>query len=155
MSQQTDIQTRLDWLRSGLREETSRYLKLARRNYYFAYALMGLTLASSIAASAAAFAGWSKEAVGLLALMPGFLAVIATGLKLQERANWHYRKYDDLNGLLRRALFDLPEMPTAADIAEVSHAWTKLDKDMSVEWENKLALDWSQAQSAGRKDDTQ
>ena len=151
MTQQSEIPSRLNELRLALKDEISRILKLARRNYHFAYILMTLTIVCSLVAGVGGlFLPMSKEAVGGLALLPGAFALVATVLKPQARANWHYRKYDELNGLFRRALFDLPESPSASDVADISRAWTKLDKDMRAEFENELALDWSPFQNGGR-----
>ena len=150
MARSEDVQSRLELLRSDLKGQAAKYLTLARINYHFAYALMILTLLFSVAAGIGGiFLPISKEVVGGLALVPGVFALVANMLKPQGRANWHYRKHDELNELLRRASFDLPASPSASDVAKIARAWSKVDKDMSLEWENKFSLDWSQFQNKG------
>jgi hypothetical protein len=105
--------------------------------------MMITLLSSGIAGIGGLFFGLNPQFIGGLALFPGVIAVVATTLNPQGRANWHYRKTDGLAALRRKLLFELPESPTAENVASVSQDWTKLTDHMNVDWERNFALNWS------------
>jgi hypothetical protein len=145
MSVTTDVQSRIESLNAEFTNTVRHYQRLARLNYRFALVLMICTLgASGVAGIGGIFFGLKAEATGGIALLPGILALVATVLKPQGRANWHYRKKDALNALRRSLLYELPESPTAADVAKIASAWAALDTKMNDEWEKNFALNWSQ-----------
>jgi hypothetical protein len=139
-----DIGSRIESLRSELETEIELCRRLARRNYRFALLLMAITLASSgIAGIGGIFFGLSAQTTGGIALLPGITALVATMLKPQGRANWHYRKESALNALRRRLLYQLPESPSPDNVAAIANAWSALDLKMNEDWEKDFALNWS------------
>jgi hypothetical protein len=144
MPESSEIKDRIKSLQDELKQAIEHYRRLARRNYGFALLLMTLTLAASaVAGVGGLFFGLSGQITGGLALLPGILALVATVLKPQDRANWHYRKKDDLNALRRRLTYELPESPSPDNVAAISSAWSDLDKGFNEEWEKNFALNWS------------
>lgn len=144
MPQGLDIGSRIESLRGELETEIKLCRRLARRNYRFALLLMTITLASSgIAGIGGIFFGLSAKTTGGIALLPGITALVATMLKPQGRANWHYRKESALNALRRRLLYQLPESPSPDNVAAIANEWSALDLKMNEDWEKDFALNWS------------
>ena len=114
------------------------------RNYAAAYVLLAVALAASGGAAVAGIVfRVPPEVVGAIALVPGVISVAATTLKLQAKAHWHYRKYDQLKQLRRRLLFELPQPPGQDEVAQIAKAWSDLETRMSKEWEENFAFDFS------------
>jgi hypothetical protein len=86
---------------------------------------------------------FASELVGALALLPGLLAIFATTMKLQAKANQYYRRKDALLALYNRLKFELPDPPQNTDIADISRAWGELTSRMNDEWERSLQFDWA------------
>lgn len=125
-----------DELRTGLENAREKYKKLARRNYAFAYVLVVATIVSSVTAGIAGLASYLRPLpLGILALTPAACSLIASVLKPQGRANWHYAKAARLRGLYRRVAYE------GADPAKISAEWTALDAEMDKQWEDNLGLD--------------
>ena len=108
----------------------------------------GMTL-MILAILASAFAGVSGLTsmlglltVGVIALIPGTLALLSTTIKFEGRAMWHYRKKRELDALSSRLKFEMPTPPTADQIALISRTRSQLDKNLGVEWEKEFALGW-------------
>jgi hypothetical protein len=139
-----EIKIRIETLRTELDDSIAHYQRLAKRNYRFALLLMMITLLSSAAAGVGGlFLGLDGKITGGLALLPGIIALMATTLNPQGRANWHYRKKDALNALRRRLLFELPEAPSADNVASIARDWTEIADSMNGEWEKHFGLNWS------------
>lgn len=83
------------------------------------------------------------QVAGSIALLPAAVALIATSMKFQGKANWHYRKKEALEGLRCRLQFELPESPSADDVASISESFRGITEKMTKEWEKELALDFS------------
>jgi hypothetical protein len=93
MSTASTLQSRIDNLRSDLEADRKRYTRLARLNYRFAYVLMiGTLLASGVAGIGGLVSDdiVVSKWMGAIALLPALFALVASVLKLQGRANWHY-----------------------------------------------------------------
>lgn len=102
---------------------------------------------AALACSAAAglgglFLSLNSKWIGGLALVPGVFAIVESTLNLQGKANWHYRKKYGLEKLRRRLLFEIPESPSADDVAAISISWAKLRDSMQSEWEKGFRLSW-------------
>jgi hypothetical protein len=107
-----------------------------------------LTIGIAVGASAVAGIGGilfhlDSKIVGGIALIPGVAGVAATSLKLQPKANFHFRKKNSLVGLERRLLYELPEQPSAENVAAISKAWTELDQTTHDAWEKDFAFNWT------------
>ena len=139
-----DTKAKADSLHSELVKEIEHYHRLARWAYRFAVLLMILTLSASAAAGLGGiFFEWKSPTVGAVALLPGVLSLVATVLKPQGRANWHYRKKASLESLRRKLMYELAEPPLEEDIRMLSEAWSNLDLKMDQDWEKNFALNWS------------
>jgi len=136
-----EIAARVERLRAELERERDHYLRLGRTNQYAMFALMMLTVGGSLAAG---ILGLGLEAdpklVGLVGLVPAVAATAANQFKLQGKADWHYRKYDALKALLRRANYDLPLKASSEDVAEIGQALSKIEAEMSAAWEQSLTF---------------
>jgi hypothetical protein len=139
-----EIKNRITLLQGELMKAIDHYRWLAQSNYRFALLLMTITIAASAAAGLGGiFFGLNGQITGGIALLPGILALVATVLKPQDRANWHYRKKDSLNALRRRLIYELPDSPSSDNVAAISNDWATLDKQFNEEWEKNFALTWS------------
>ena len=145
------IQKRVASLSSELENTINHYRRLAKETYRLKAALMVLTVGFSLVGG---IAGLSEvigaKLAGMLALLPGLLAVFSTTMRFQAKANQHYRRKDALEILRHRLLYELPLSPTEADIAAVSQEWGELTNQMNDEWERSLQFDWAHFAANGR-----
>jgi hypothetical protein len=138
-----EIRTRVDALTKELNDAIAHYNTRARTAYWCAQILMIMTLGSSaLATLCGVFLDAGGKITGGIAALPGITALIAVTMKPAGRANWHYRKKDGLNELRRRLLYELPESPTADNVAAISNSWTQLTVKMNEKWERDYTLSW-------------
>jgi len=100
-------------------------------------------LASAGAGIGGIFDKLTAQQTGALALIPGIIALVATTMKFQDKAHWHYRKRDALEALKSRLLFQLPEATSADNIATIAAAYDELNRTMSKEWEERFSLNFN------------
>ncbi|TMJ18890.1 MAG: hypothetical protein E6G92_03435 [Alphaproteobacteria bacterium] len=111
-----------------------------RRNYLATFSLALIGSGASVMAGILAFLQVDSVIVGVLALIPAMCAIVVGRLKLQDRANWYYRKRTALFALYNEVHFELPDPPTSAAIAEISRKWSALNQQMEGDWGSRLAL---------------
>jgi hypothetical protein len=105
---------------------------------------MLLALAASAAAALGGISGYlTAKQAGLFAAVPGAIALIASTLKFQEKSNWHYRRKNGLKNLRHRLLYELPESPTADNVAAISQGFREFEDLMRKSWEEELAFSWA------------
>jgi len=85
----------------------------------------------------------SSKWVGVLALVPGAVAVLAMQFKLQEKSNWHFHRLYAAERLRGRLRYHLPPEPAVEDIARIDAERHDLVSYMQSEWVNKYAFDWT------------
>ena len=137
-------QCRASLLRSELESAIDHYRGLAKRTYRLNAGVMILTVGASLVGGIGGLSDiLAAKAAGALALLPGLLAVFATTMKFQAKANQHYRRKDALQILRNRLLFELPEPPADTDIAAISREWADLTNRMNDEYERSLQFDWA------------
>jgi hypothetical protein len=85
----------------------------------------------------------NRQIIGAIALIPAFFALLATTIKFDERAMFHYKKKRDLEALLNRLEFELPAEATDDQIATISTSLTKIGKQYDIEFERKFSANWS------------
>lgn len=146
----TEIQNRIGNLKSELERQIRHYRQNAIGNHWLAIVAMMVAIGTSFAASLAGFLGANAKLIGGLALGPATCAIIATTFRFQARSLWHYRKKDGLDMLRHRLLFQLPESPTADNVAAISRDWEKLTDEMQKEWENNFTFNWTGFLGHGR-----
>jgi hypothetical protein len=145
-----DISSKVQKLIGELKDKSKRELALAKWSHWLNIGAMLLTLATTGAAVWYGLRpGHSSQATAGLALLPGGIALFATGLKLETRCNWHYKRYYALSSLIRKLEIELPEEPTQEQLTEVSTSLSKLEVDMEAIWERDLSLEWQQVQKKG------
>ncbi|KTE45022.1 hypothetical protein ATE62_02850 [Sphingopyxis sp. HIX] len=114
--------------------------RAALRNYSFAFFFVVVATISSVASSILAFLKFDSILVGAIALVPALCTIVLNQLKFQERANWFYRKRDQLYAIANELHFELPDPPQSPHIAELSRRWSALNIAMSENWEKQLSL---------------
>lgn len=103
--------------------------KRNRRNYYTAFGLLTIAVATSAGTSIAiAIDQLPKSLIAVLAATPGIFILINTTFRFEERSRWYWRKRTRLEVLLRRYKFE--NMPAA----DVSRFWNEIDEEMFNEW---------------------
>lgn len=116
-------------LRDDLAARMKGCLHKARANYFFAYVLLAIAVASSVVASIGVASGLLAPAVAaLLAAIPGVVLLTIGTFKFEARADWWYGKHHGLDALYRGLVF---EGRTAAD---VSRDLTVLIRDLEKKW---------------------
>jgi hypothetical protein len=136
----------MESLEDQLSQAIRRYVRLARRNYAFAYTLVVGTILSSAAAGIGGMtAKLTPFQAGILALVPALTSLVASFLKPQGRANWHYRKAARLIALRRELTNE------NADPVNISKEWRSVDEVMDEEWEKNFGLDASTVPGVGGK----
>ncbi len=145
-----DVGDRVKRLRAELEAERDHYLWLGRRGYFASMGLIIVTIGSSALAGILGLGfGVDTRIVAAIALIPGVAVSIANQSKLQGKVDWHYRKYDALKALLRRVNYDLPPEPTVAQVAEIAAAFSKVEAEMTADWEKSLTADIEESRSPG------
>jgi hypothetical protein len=123
-------------LEAVLKKESGRYLRLGRRDYYFAYALVAVTIVSSaVAGVAAIISKLPRLAVGILALVPSVSYTAGTVLKPQGRANWHYRKAQRIEALCYKLVYE------NVDPGKISEEKRAIEVEMNKQWEGSFGLE--------------
>jgi hypothetical protein len=139
-----NLTERIEFLNTELERTTTHYRNLGRRNYGFA---LLLAVSALIASAAIAIGGIlfdaSGKVLGVIALVPAIATLIGTVLQPQGRSSWHYKKKDKLNALRRRLLYQLPESPSADNVAAIAKEWDGIDDEMNEAWEKNLSIDLS------------
>lgn len=145
-----EIGGRVKRLRAELEAERDHYLWLGRRGYVASIGLMIVTVGSSALAGILGLGfGVDTRIVAAIALIPGIAVAIANQSKLQGKVDWHYRKYDAIKALLRRVNYDLPPEPSAAQVAEIANAFSKVEAEMTAAWEKALSLEIEDSRDPG------
>jgi hypothetical protein len=143
MANNPEIQRRIDLLQARLEKAIANYNRLSKANYWITVLLMVITLLASAGAGIGGIFGkLTAQQTGALALIPGIIALVVSTMKFQDKAHWHYRKRDALEGLRSRLLFQLPESPSADNIAAIAAGQDDLNKTMSDEWERRFTMDF-------------
>ena len=138
-----EIENRIDSLKSKLNEGIRRPESLARNNHWISLSLMGIALTSTtVAGLGGLLFEFNSKVVSTLALVPGALALVENTFKFQDRSNWHYRKKTALEGLKSRLLWQLPESPSADNVAAIAKDLDKLEERMDDEWRRTFKLAW-------------
>jgi hypothetical protein len=140
----SSLSERAQSLHDEIAKAAAHYQCMARLNYHFSLALVWLALGASvfIAVGGIAF-NVSAKMLGITALVPTIAMLVNTVYQPQSRSRWHYAKRDRLNAMRRRLKYELPERPTADNIAAVSHDWAKLDVEMDDHWHKTIQIDWN------------
>ena len=151
MSVSPEIQNRRDELLKELDEGIRHAAVRAKVNYWIAICLMlGALVSSAGAGIGGILLGWSAKLTGGLALLPGILALFATTLRFEGKSNWQYRKMYALAALKSRLRLQLPETPSADNIASIAKDRDELTVRMQKEWDKEFALSWSAFQRGHR-----
>lgn len=136
-----DLKNRIEGLTRDLQSAITHSGNRAKLNHWTTIILMLVALLSSAAAGLGGiFFHFDPKLTGGLALIPGILALLATTMKFQGKANWHYRRQYALLALKQKLLYELPETPTSDDIAAISRSWSELGQKMQEEWERAFSL---------------
>lgn len=141
MTSDEETSKRAQRLVQELRDDAKRYLSLARANYYLALCLSVTVVVASAAAGVGGITKWVADPaiLGAIALTAALASGLLLTLKPQARADWHYRKVDRLNTLRRKIDFELGLPLPPGGIAAISAARSRLDEEMSFEWERTIA----------------
>jgi len=99
-------------------------------------------VASGFAGIGGASGFLSGKLTGAIAILPSFLLLFARSLKLDERAAWHFRKFNRLEDLRHQLLYQQPLIPTPEQIAHISKKKQGLNHFMLDEWKAKLNSNW-------------
>src|ERR1044072_3532871 len=130
MTTNSNIQGRIDGLLSELERNISHHQHRAKLDHHAAIWLMLIALLASAGAGLGGlFLDANAKVVGAIALLPGIMALIASTMKYQGKSHWHYRKRDSLSELKLRLLYELPEFPTADNVAAVARSLRSLTKE--------------------------
>jgi len=128
-----------------LQEVVWREQWLAQLNQRTGMSLMIFAICASAGAGLAGISGSdkiSKQMIGMIALLPGFLALLATTIKFDGRARWHYRKKREIETLLGRFKFEMPAIPTADQIAIIHREKARIDKELDEAFDKEFGLNW-------------
>jgi|SRR5882724_5375596 len=144
MANTPEIQNRIDLLKTELANGGKRARFRAKVDHWISITLMVLALGASGVAGVGGLSGvLSIKQTGAIALLPGVLALFASVLKFEGKSGWQYRKQQALDDLKDRLLLQLPESPTADQIAEIARKKNELIHDMQRQWEREFSLNWS------------
>ena len=144
MTSSPELEKRRDQLTEILERHAIRTRQRARWNHRTSMTLMALSVLCSVtAAGLGFFTSQSSRLVGGIAILTPLIAYVAVNLKLEAKASWHHRKCNALLALSSRLRFELPEEPTAEQIAAVSQGYDAVNLAMQREWDATLSFNWS------------
>jgi len=139
------IAYRINLLDSELVKERDKAYGLAKSAYLWSQFLFTAAILCSVAAAICGlFFNLSGKAVGGIAALPAILAFIAVNLKLEARASWHYRRAYEMNELHSRLLYQLPETPTADNVAAIAKDRDTVINKMHDEWDKTITVNWAE-----------
>jgi hypothetical protein len=131
----SEVQSRIERLANELQQAAKQESHRAIRQYFSSQTVLILSLGCSAAAAISGIGFLvSPRIVGTIAILPPLIAYLATSFRLSVRENWYYRKSVALEALRSRLLYQLPEEPTADNVAAIAAARDKLVTDMQQEW---------------------
>ena len=143
MTWSPELEKRRGRLADVLEGHATQTRRRARWNHRTSMTLMVLSVLCSVtAAGLGFFTSQSSRLVGGIAILTPLIAYVAVNLKLEGKASWHHRKSNALRALSSRLRYELPEEPTAEEIAEVSKAYDTLNVTMQREWDATLSFNW-------------
>lgn len=139
------IAGRMSEMKQELDENIQHQTALARTNQNIANTLMATAVITSFLAGVGGlFFGWKKEIIGGLAIVPGFITFAVAAMKLQEKASFHFRYREGLKTFRGRLLFQLPECPSADNIAAIDKDLSAFRLQMQTEKDSHSAFDFGQ-----------
>jgi hypothetical protein len=104
---------------------------------------MIFALMCSAAAAVAGIIAKEATAAGIFAILSPLIAYIVANLKLDGKACWYFNRVNALDALRSRLQYELPENPSADNIAAIAHDRSVLVDTMEKMWDKQLVLDWS------------
>ena len=145
MAASSEVQSRIDRLHAELSDLISKHARQGRHSRFLANLLMVSALLSSAGAGIAGFFVDSvpRRVVGALALLPAVLTLVASHTKVDGKGHWNYRYQAAADSLLLRLQYDLPESPTADNVAAIAKDKAKLGIDMQKQWERDFKQGWN------------
>jgi hypothetical protein len=139
----SEIEQRRAALLEALHAKESEARSLGKANQRTAIVLMILAITSSAAAGIIGLSGLlGSRYVGAIALLPGFIALLASTLKFDQRARWHYKRKRNMGALAGRLEYEIPSPPTLDQLALIHKEKAAIDEKMDSEWERTFALNW-------------
>jgi hypothetical protein len=135
-------------LKKELDASIKRHTNAAMRNHWCLQALITIAILSSIVAGLGGITLLfinHPRILGTLALMPGIMAFIAGTMKFQDKASRHARYKEGLRELRQRLVYQLPEFPTADNVAAIAADLSILQGRMQKERE-ALAFNFAQVE---------
>lgn len=147
---ETNAQLRAEALERDIRALFFSSRSKARRAYSIGLFFMACAILASVVAAIGGILQFDPRVVGTLALIPGVIAIVPTNLKLQARANWHYRKKDEAQSLLNVLQYGLSDPPTIDEVKKIAADLNALNRKMGRDWEGALGIWSSPAHSEGQ-----
>jgi hypothetical protein len=139
-----EIKARIETLTQELDSAISNSQPRARGNYWTSVILMIIAVGASVVGGVGGLsAKFGSQVTGVLALVPGAIALLASNIKWQDKSNWHYRRKNESLALRSRLLLQLPEEPTADNVAAVAKDRDIMEARMNKEWEEKFSLNFA------------
>jgi hypothetical protein len=139
------ISGRILALKNELDKSIQRNETLAQVNQGIVNFLMVTAVVASFLAGAGGLVfNWPKEVIGGLAIVPGFIAFAVASLKLQEKASLHFRYRDGLRMFRGRLLYQLPEFPSADNIAAIDKDLNDFRSQIQAETTSQAKFDFGQ-----------
>jgi alpha-beta hydrolase superfamily lysophospholipase len=118
----------MEELLKQIQEDIDGCRRLARKNYYAAYALFVLALGGTVAAtfiSASDSRPWIRA---LVTAVPGFVVLIHGTLKFQQKSRWYWNRVRKFEALVRKAKFE------GVGLVELSREFSSSSQKLEEEW---------------------
>lgn len=136
---------RINELDSEMMAVAAKERGLATSAYLWSQGLFILALVCSVAAAVCGiFFDVSAKVVGGIAALPPLIHFCASNLKLDARFGWHYRKYYAMVALHSRLRFQLPEEPTADNVAAIAKDRDHIVEVLEDDWKKTAATSYGE-----------
>lgn len=138
-----EVKSRKDSLLGELETAIRKAHTNGKSAYLWSQFLFICALSSSVVATAVGlFADVSAKTVGGIAALPPLIAFIGVNLKLESRSRWHYEKEYVMDALRSRLRYQLPEEPSADDIAAIASERDKQNARLEEKWQETNVISW-------------
>jgi hypothetical protein len=103
--------------------------RMAKRNYFFAYGVAGITVIASIAAGiTVGMADVPKSLVAALAALPAVMLTASTVFRFEQKSAWFWKKTKALEALVRQLKYE------SLAAAQASKAFSEVESSLEREW---------------------
>jgi hypothetical protein len=103
--------------------------RMAKRNYFFAYGVAGITVIASIAAAVTVgMADVPKPLIAALASLPAVMLTASTVFRFEQKSAWFWKKTKALDAIVRQLKYE------SLGAVDASKAFSEIESELERQW---------------------